>query len=86
MAEKSSFAVLGTGVIGTGIALSLLREGHSVTVWNRTAERARPLAERGATVVGTCLRSAGGHQRGLHERLASFVVSLPAAAMRPAAV
>jgi 3-hydroxyisobutyrate dehydrogenase len=50
MAEKSSFAVLGTGVIGTGIALSLLREGHSVTVWNRTAERARPLAERGATV------------------------------------
>jgi 3-hydroxyisobutyrate dehydrogenase len=61
MAEKSSFAVLGTGVIGTGIALSLLREGHSVTVWNRTAERARPLAERGATVVGspeTAVRSA----------------------------
>jgi 3-hydroxyisobutyrate dehydrogenase len=53
MAEKSSFAVLGTGAMGTGIALSLLREGHRVTVWNRTIERARPLADRGATVVET---------------------------------
>lgn len=43
--------VLGTGTMGAGVAGSLLREGHDVTVWNRTADRAAPLGERGATVA-----------------------------------
>ena len=43
--------VLGTGTMGAGVAGSLLREGHEVTVWNRTADKAAPLAERGATVA-----------------------------------
>jgi 3-hydroxyisobutyrate dehydrogenase len=33
------------------MARSLLREGHHVTVWNRSAERARPLADDGAVVA-----------------------------------
>ncbi|PZE86560.1 NAD(P)-dependent oxidoreductase [Curtobacterium sp. MCBD17_032] len=44
-------SVLGTGAMGAGVAQSLLRDGHEVTVWNRTAERARPLADLGATVA-----------------------------------
>src|SRR5215207_6208644 len=44
-------AVLGTGVMGAGMARSLLRAGHAVTVWNRTAARAEPLAGAGAEVV-----------------------------------
>jgi 3-hydroxyisobutyrate dehydrogenase len=43
-------SVLGTGAMGAGVARSLLRAGHEVTVWNRTEDRARPLAEHGATV------------------------------------
>lgn len=43
--------VLGTGTMGAGVAGSLLREGHEVTVWNRTADKAAPLAARGATVA-----------------------------------
>ncbi|SDQ29507.1 3-hydroxyisobutyrate dehydrogenase [Curtobacterium sp. UNCCL20] len=43
--------VLGTGAMGAGVAGSLLREGHEVTVWNRSADRAAPLGERGATVA-----------------------------------
>ncbi|MGN7190304.1 NAD(P)-dependent oxidoreductase [Curtobacterium sp. MCBA15_004] len=43
--------VLGTGTMGAGVARSLLREGHDVTVWNRSAERAAPLASDGATVA-----------------------------------
>jgi len=43
--------VLGTGTMGAGVAGSLLREGHEVAVWNRTADKAAPLAERGATVA-----------------------------------
>lgn len=43
--------VLGTGAMGAGVAGSLLREGHQVTVWNRSADKAAPLGERGATVA-----------------------------------
>lgn len=44
-------AVLGTGVMGAGMARSLLRGGVEVTVWNRTPERAQPLAADGARVA-----------------------------------
>ncbi len=43
--------VLGMGAMGAGMAQSLLREGFDVTVWNRTAERAEPLIDDGATVA-----------------------------------
>lgn len=43
--------VLGTGAMGAGVAGSLLREGHEVTVWNRSRERALPLGDQGATVA-----------------------------------
>lgn len=43
--------VLGTGTMGAGMARSLLRAGHEVTVWNRTASRAEPLAANGARVA-----------------------------------
>ncbi|HEY0117659.1 MAG TPA: NAD(P)-dependent oxidoreductase [Cellulomonas sp.] len=43
--------VLGTGAIGYGMAVSLLRAGVDTTVWNRTRAKAEPLAALGATVV-----------------------------------
>jgi 3-hydroxyisobutyrate dehydrogenase len=43
--------VLGTGIMGAGMARNLVRAGFDVTVWNRTADRAAPLAEDGATVA-----------------------------------
>ena len=39
---------IGLGNMGSGIALSLLRAGHGVTVWNRTAAKAEPLVRAGA--------------------------------------
>ena len=44
-------AVLGTGIMGAGMARSLLRAGHEVTVWNRTSAKAAPLAEDGISVA-----------------------------------
>lgn len=44
-------AVLGTGTMGAAMARSLLREGHAVRVWNRTPDKAEPLAADGATVA-----------------------------------
>jgi 3-hydroxyisobutyrate dehydrogenase len=46
-------ALLGTGIMGAGMARSLLRSGLDVTVWNRTPGRAAPLAGDGAQVAGT---------------------------------
>ncbi|MEU8308677.1 NAD(P)-binding domain-containing protein, partial [Actinomadura sp. NPDC048955] len=37
-------AVLGTGIMGAAMARNLLRNGHGVAAWNRTAARAEPLA------------------------------------------
>lgn len=44
-------AVLGTGIMGAGMARSLIRAGLGVTVWNRSVEKARPLADAGANVA-----------------------------------
>jgi 3-hydroxyisobutyrate dehydrogenase len=43
-------AVLGTGIMGAGMARSLLRAGIDVTVWNRHIDKAQPLAADGARV------------------------------------
>src|SRR3954463_7752817 len=45
-------AVLGTGIMGAAMARSLAREGHEVTVWNRTPARARSVAADGITACG----------------------------------
>lgn len=45
--------VLGTGLMGTGIAASLLRAGLEVTVWNRSPGRAVALQTAGARVATT---------------------------------
>jgi 3-hydroxyisobutyrate dehydrogenase-like beta-hydroxyacid dehydrogenase len=50
---QTPIAVLGLGRMGAAIAGRLLDTGHAVRVWNRTPERARPLAERGAEVAAT---------------------------------
>ncbi len=44
---------LGTGRMGFELALRLLNSGTELKVWNRTREKAEPLASVGATVVDT---------------------------------
>src|SRR5258708_31067417 len=46
-------AVLGTGIMGAGMARSLLRSGLDVIVWNRSRGRAAPLAADGAQAAET---------------------------------
>jgi 3-hydroxyisobutyrate dehydrogenase-like beta-hydroxyacid dehydrogenase len=45
--------LIGLGRMGTGIAKSLLRSGHRLTVFNRTRERAESLRTDGATIAGS---------------------------------
>src|SRR4051812_20954905 len=46
-------AFLGTGMLGSGFVQHLLATTGSVTVWNRTAARAQPLADAGAKITDT---------------------------------
>jgi 3-hydroxyisobutyrate dehydrogenase-like beta-hydroxyacid dehydrogenase len=46
-------ALIGLGNMGSGIAKSLLRAGHQVTVYNRTRSRAEALLPHGAMVAGS---------------------------------
>jgi len=58
--ENARVAVLGTGIMGAGMARSLLRSGLDVTVWNRSSGRAAPLAADGARVAGTAAEAVAG--------------------------
>jgi 3-hydroxyisobutyrate dehydrogenase len=53
-------AVLGTGIMGAGMARSLLRAGLDVIVWNRSPGRAVPLGTDGAQVAGTAAGAVAG--------------------------
>lgn len=51
--SENVVAVLGTGIMGAAMARNLLGAGMEVRAWNRSREKAEPLAESGATVSGS---------------------------------
>lgn len=55
-------AFLGVGRMGSGMAARLLAAGYSVTVYNRSAERARPLVAAGARPAATPYQACDGAQ------------------------
>ena len=46
---KKRIAFIGTGVMGASIIKHLLKNGHEVTVYTRTQEKAEPLVALGAS-------------------------------------
>lgn len=46
-------AIVGLGQMGSGMAGRLIDAGHAVTVWNRDAAKAKPFADRGASVANS---------------------------------
>ena len=52
-------ALIGLGRMGAGIAKSLLRAGHRVTVFNRTREKAEALRDHGAVVAESLADACG---------------------------
>lgn len=61
MAETDTIAVLGAGgTMGFPMARNLARAGFAVRAWNRSREKAEPLAEDGAQVAGSPAEAAQG--------------------------
>jgi 3-hydroxyisobutyrate dehydrogenase len=61
MAAKPTIAVLGAGgTMGLAMARNLARDGCPIVAWNRSAERAAPLADDGAELAGSPAEAAAG--------------------------
>jgi 3-hydroxyisobutyrate dehydrogenase-like beta-hydroxyacid dehydrogenase len=55
---KQKIGFIGLGLMGSRMALNLVRAGYPVIVYNRTPEKITPLAEAGATVAGSLVEVA----------------------------
>lgn len=55
--------ILGTGLLGSGFARALRKRGEAVRVWNRSPDKARALAEIGATPVASPAEAVRGADR-----------------------
>jgi len=61
MTASGTVAVLGAGgTMGLPMARHLAKSGKAVRAWNRTGEKAEPIAEDGAEVLGTAAEAATG--------------------------
>ncbi|MDO9109257.1 MAG: NAD(P)-binding domain-containing protein, partial [Desulfatirhabdiaceae bacterium] len=67
METKPRIAFLGLGIMGLPMAGHLLKAGFPLTVYNRTAERAKELVQAGARQAATPAKTASG---------ADFVISM----------
>ena len=52
--------IAGIGKMGAAIAQRLIEVGHKVTVWNRSADKLKPVTDAGATAVATPAALADG--------------------------
>ena len=59
MTDQPTVALLGTGTMGAGMARNIAAAGLPLRVWNRTTERAEPLADV-ATVAGSVAEAVDG--------------------------
>lgn len=48
-----TISYLGLGTMGSGMASNLLKAGYELTVWNRSVEKCKPFAKKGARVADT---------------------------------
>ncbi|MDT7592350.1 MAG: 3-hydroxyisobutyrate dehydrogenase [Pseudonocardiales bacterium] len=53
MSDKVTVALLGTGIMGAGMGHNMLKAGLPLRVWNRSPEKAEPLAAAGARLADT---------------------------------
>ena len=59
----SRIALLGTGLLGSGMARRFLKKGQPVVVWNRTVSKAHALEADGATVASSARDAVTGAGR-----------------------
>ena len=83
-------ALLGTGLLGSGMVRRFLKHGTPVTVWNRTADKAHALEKDGAVAADSPAKAVqGAHHVHLvlsEDRVVDSVVEQIAPALEPGAI
>lgn len=59
MTDMPTLGYIGTGLMGAPMAARLLDAGYALSVWNRTAAKATPLVDQGASMGGSPAEVAG---------------------------
>ena len=57
---ETKIALLGLGLMGSGMAGRLLDAGYPLTIWNRTPDKTQALADRGAKVAQSPRQAVAG--------------------------
>jgi 3-hydroxyisobutyrate dehydrogenase-like beta-hydroxyacid dehydrogenase len=60
MVESMKIGFIGLGNMGGGMAANLVKAGHNVTVYNRTASKVDALVQQGARPAGSVADACGG--------------------------
>jgi 3-hydroxyisobutyrate dehydrogenase-like beta-hydroxyacid dehydrogenase len=60
MVDAMDIGFIGLGRMGHGMATNLVKAGHTVTVYNRTAAKADELVRQGARLAGSVAEACGG--------------------------
>ncbi|MEQ6202843.1 NAD(P)-dependent oxidoreductase [Sulfitobacter sp. HNIBRBA2951] len=60
MSTLRKITLIGTGLMGAPMSRNLMKAGHDLTVWNRSAERAAPLVAEGAKTADTAAQAIAG--------------------------
>jgi 3-hydroxyisobutyrate dehydrogenase len=58
--DLRTIGLLGTGIMGAAMGRNLLRAGFELTAWNRSPEKAEPLAEDGAAIADSAAAAVDG--------------------------
>src|ERR1700722_19422825 len=58
--EETNIALLGLGLMGSGMAGRLLDAGYPLRIWNRTPDKTQPLVDKGAKVAKSPRDAASG--------------------------
>ena len=60
MSQSHKITLIGTGLMGAPMSRNLMKAGHALTVWNRSAHRAVPLVDAGAKTADTAAQAIAG--------------------------
>jgi len=83
-------ALLGTGLLGSGMVRRFLKRGTRVTVWNRSPDKAQALEKDGAVAAASAVDAVTGADR-IHivlsdDRVVDAILSQIADAVKPGAI